>query len=107
MAGFLWEYTGSNRGPSACKADALNQLSYTPNFIQSKPWAKTDLYHFGRFLRPFFQERGCKYRHYFNFKKKLTALLYIPIKPVYLRPKLKTHFQWQNNPEKLRRSSVP
>ena len=25
-----WEYTGSNRGPSACKADALNQLSYTP-----------------------------------------------------------------------------
>jgi hypothetical protein len=24
-----------------------------------------------------------------------------------LRPKLKTHFQWQNNPEKLRRSSVP
>lgn len=24
---FLWEHTGSNRGPSACKADALNQLS--------------------------------------------------------------------------------
>ncbi len=30
----LWEYTGSNRGPSACKADALNQLSYTP-FLKS------------------------------------------------------------------------
>ena len=25
---FLWKHTGSNRGPSACKADALNQLSY-------------------------------------------------------------------------------
>ncbi len=24
---FLWELTGSNRRPSACKADALNQLS--------------------------------------------------------------------------------
>jgi hypothetical protein len=23
----LWELTGSNRRPSACKADALNQLS--------------------------------------------------------------------------------
>ena len=26
----MWEHTGSNRGPSACKADALNQLSYAP-----------------------------------------------------------------------------
>ena len=25
-----WEHTDSNRGPSACKADALNQLSYAP-----------------------------------------------------------------------------
>ena len=31
---FLWEHTGSNRGPSACKADALNQLSYAP-FLKS------------------------------------------------------------------------
>ena len=23
-----WKHTDSNRGPSACKADALNQLSY-------------------------------------------------------------------------------
>ncbi len=30
MEAFLWEHTGSNRGPSACKADALNQLSYAP-----------------------------------------------------------------------------
>ena len=29
----LWEHTGSNRGPSACKADALNQLSYAPFLI--------------------------------------------------------------------------
>ncbi len=28
-----WEHTGSNRGPSACKADALNQLSYAPKFF--------------------------------------------------------------------------
>ena len=25
-----WEQTDSNRRPSACKADALNQLSYAP-----------------------------------------------------------------------------
>ena len=31
LKGFkVWEHTGSNRGPSACKADALNQLSYAP-----------------------------------------------------------------------------
>ncbi len=29
----VWEHTGSNRGPSACKADALNQLSYAPNIF--------------------------------------------------------------------------
>lgn len=33
--GCLWEHTGSNRGPSACKADALNQLSYAPFFVGS------------------------------------------------------------------------
>ena len=27
-----WELTDSNRRPSACKADALNQLSYAPVF---------------------------------------------------------------------------
>ena len=27
LIGFLWGLTGSNRRPSACKADALNQLS--------------------------------------------------------------------------------
>ncbi len=26
--GSMWRHTDSNRGPSACKADALNQLSY-------------------------------------------------------------------------------
>ena len=29
---FWWAHTDSNRGPSACKADALNQLSYAPLF---------------------------------------------------------------------------
>ena len=28
---FKWEQQGSNLWPSACKADALNQLSYAPN----------------------------------------------------------------------------
>ncbi len=32
----LWEHTGSNRGPSACKADALNQLSYAPFLMECK-----------------------------------------------------------------------
>lgn len=27
-----WKHTDSNRGPSACKADALNQLSYASVF---------------------------------------------------------------------------
>ena len=27
----LWAHTGSNRGPPACKAGALNQLSYAPS----------------------------------------------------------------------------
>ena len=31
----MWEHTGSNRGPSACKADALNQLSYAPVFFKN------------------------------------------------------------------------
>ena len=29
----LWEQRGSNPRPSACKADALNQLSYAPDFL--------------------------------------------------------------------------
>ncbi len=33
---FLWEHTDSNRGPSACKADALNQLSYAPLIGRAK-----------------------------------------------------------------------
>ena len=31
-----WKHTGSNRGPSACKADALNQLSYASKICISK-----------------------------------------------------------------------
>ena len=37
----LWEHTGSNRGPSACKADALNQLSYAPLFWEGKDRVST------------------------------------------------------------------
>ena len=33
---FLWEHRDSNPGPSACKADALNQLSYTPSWCNWK-----------------------------------------------------------------------
>ena len=29
----VWAQTDSNRRPSACKADALNQLSYAPERI--------------------------------------------------------------------------
>lgn len=36
MTRYLWEHTGSNRGPSACKADALNQLSYAPFILECK-----------------------------------------------------------------------
>ncbi len=34
----LWAHTDSNRGPLACKANALNQLSYAPDL-------KTDCKH--------------------------------------------------------------
>ena len=41
LQGFkLWEHMDSNQGPSACKADALNQLSYAPLFdLKSKIWS--------------------------------------------------------------------
>jgi hypothetical protein len=39
----VWEHTGSNRGPSACKADALNQLSYAPLFRTAKIGSKNFL----------------------------------------------------------------
>ncbi len=29
----MWKHTDSNRGPSACKADALNQLSYASGIL--------------------------------------------------------------------------
>ena len=34
----MWEHTDSNRGPAACKAAALNQLSYAPeNVLKNYP----------------------------------------------------------------------
>ena len=44
----MWKHTDSNRGPSACKADALNQLSYAsilfklPTYL-SRPLTKKPL----------------------------------------------------------------
>ena len=39
----VWEHTGSNRGPSRCKRDALNQLSYAPFLLEckNKVWSET------------------------------------------------------------------
>ena len=34
LSGLLWEQRDSNPRPSACKADALNQLSYAPNRVR-------------------------------------------------------------------------
>ncbi len=31
----VWEQRESNPRPSACKADALNQLSYAPEFFKN------------------------------------------------------------------------
>ncbi len=33
LSAFLWKHTDSNRGPSRCKRDALNQLSYASLFL--------------------------------------------------------------------------
>jgi hypothetical protein len=55
-ASILWEHTGSNRGPSACKADALNQLSYAPFFdweCKDKGWK----------ILPKFFLSSCKIQH--------------------------------------------
>ena len=35
MSSYKWEHMDSNQGPSACKADALNQLSYAPNILMN------------------------------------------------------------------------
>ena len=50
---FLWEQRESNPRPSACKADALNQLSYAP------------------FDFPFLSDRECKDISIFLFCKKI------------------------------------
>ena len=33
MVRVLWEHMDSNQGPPACKAGALNQLSYAPFYV--------------------------------------------------------------------------
>ena len=42
LKGFLWEQRESNPRPSACKADALNQLSYAPFSCFFCPMAALD-----------------------------------------------------------------
>ena len=54
---FLWEQTESNRRPSACKADALNQLSYAPEHPLFKGIAK---------IRPFFYSPNI-FSTFFNY----------------------------------------
>ena len=49
---FLWEQRESNPRPSACKADALNQLSYAPEVS------------FEELFRSFLK-RDCKFRQLF------------------------------------------
>ena len=48
----MWEQRGSNPRPSACKADALNQLSYAPISIELIG-----------------SKRDCKYKFNFQFCK--------------------------------------
>ena len=52
-----WSHQDSNLGPSACKADALNQLSYKPDFliaVQNQGFFRTKQA-FGRIFQIFFQ----------------------------------------------------
>ena len=55
----VWEQRESNPRPSACKADALNQLSYAP-------------------VKELFPEWDCKYRYFFftsnNFGKNFVYI---------------------------------
>ena len=71
----LWEHTGSNRGPSACKADALNQLSYAPLF-------------FSELL-----QKECKYRRVRLIQKILLKIFLQSFSPsANLQPDLKNYF---------------
>ena len=50
---FVWRHTDSNRGPSACKADALNQLSYASVLVK---WMAKVIprFYFTKFILNFF-----------------------------------------------------
>ena len=69
----MWGHTGSNRGPSACKADALNQLSYTPLLLGMAKIA--ELLKYTRktlvFLRRVGVESGCPHYNRKGFQSKL------------------------------------
>ena len=59
----LWEQTDSNRRPSACKADALNRLSYAPEHY--------DIPHHDSLALDW----DCKYRHFLFLGKRLLKKL--------------------------------
>ena len=59
---FWWEQRESNPRPSACKADALNQLSYAPKLICIPTWS-------------LFPNRECKYMTIFPFDKNNLTFL--------------------------------
>ena len=59
---FWWEQRESNPRPSACKADALNQLSYAPKLICIPTWS-------------LFPNRECKYMTIFPFSKNNLTFL--------------------------------
>ena len=58
----VWEHRDSNPGPSACKADALNQLSYTPSWCNWKILIVCG----NHFIFP---NCECKYRAIFSHSK--------------------------------------
>ena len=62
----LWEHTGSNRGPSACKADALNQLSYAPKLKNCISFSGLDTC-----------LRDCKGNHHFHFHKTIFTIIFL------------------------------
>ena len=69
----LWEQRESNPRPSACKADALNQLSYAPKLICIPTWS-------------LFPNRECKYMTIFPFSKNYLTFLPQELRFIGLHP---------------------
>lgn len=52
----LWEQRDSNPRPSACKADALNQLSYAPSNLDCK---YTSNFQSAKYFQKLFKSERC------------------------------------------------